>query len=92
MSKCVVIYGHSCRQAWSKRRFFSSCGTETDTPEKFAETPAQVSKLPELEAWQLYLVDWGYNTAAERERAAISPRIQLLSLGDDFAHATGTAA
>ncbi len=49
-------------------------------------------KLPDLEAWQLYLVDWGYNTAAERERAAINPRIQLLSLGDDFARATGTAA
>ena len=50
----------------------------------------QVCKLPELKAWQLYLVDWGYNTLAERERAAANPRIQLLSLGDSFARATGT--
>lgn len=50
----------------------------------------QVCKVPELEAWQLYLVDWGYNTPEERRRAEENPRIQLLSLGDSFAKATGT--
>ena len=36
-----------------------------------------------LEAWELYLVDWGYNTAAERERAARNPRIEVIAV-DDF--------
>ena len=40
---------------------------------------AQVSKVVELENWQLYLVDWGYNTEEERQRAAADPRITLLS-------------
>ena len=48
-----------------------------------AARTAQVSKLPELAAWKLYLVDWGYNTDAERRRAADDPRITLLSK-DDF--------
>ena len=39
----------------------------------------QVSKLQELEKWQLYLVDWGYNTSEERTRADADPRITLLS-------------
>ncbi len=39
----------------------------------------QVSKLPELQKWQLYLVDWGYNTSEERTRADADPRITLLS-------------
>ena len=51
----------------------------------------KVCKDPKLEAWQLYLVDWGYNTPEERQRAQDNPRIQLLSLGDSFAKATGTA-
>lgn len=40
-----------------------------------------------LEAVRLFLADWGYNTAAEREIAARNPRIQLLSLsqfGQEF--------
>ena len=51
--------------------------------------PLQVCKLPELEQWQLYLVDWGYNTQEERRRAEENPRITLLSL-DTLAAATGT--
>lgn len=51
----------------------------------------QVCKVPELEGWQLYLVDWGYNTAEERRRAEENPRITLLSL-DTLPQATGTAA
>lgn len=42
-----------------------------------------MSKVEELNQWQLYLVDWGYNTEAERRRAAADPRITLLSK-DDF--------
>ena len=37
-----------------------------------------VCKVPALAGWRLYLVDWGYNTPAERERAAGNPRIRLL--------------
>lgn len=39
----------------------------------------QVSKVAELNRWQLYLVDWGYNTEAERQRADADPRITLLT-------------
>ena len=41
-------------------------------------SPVQVSKVRELEHWQLYLVDWGYNTAAERKKAAQNSRINIL--------------
>ena len=46
---------------------------------------AQVSKVAELDKWQLYLVDWGYNTEAERRRADADPRITLLSKEDFLA-------
>lgn len=39
----------------------------------------QVCKVPELQDWQLYLVDWGYNTQEERERAAANPRISVVT-------------
>ncbi len=35
-------------------------------------------KVPELSGWALYLVDWGYNTAEERARAAANPRIEVV--------------
>ena len=44
-----------------------------------------MSKVAELDKWQLYLVDWGYNTEAERRRAAADPRITLLNKGDFLA-------
>lgn len=34
--------------------------------------------MPELQGWQLYLVDWGYNTKEEREHAAANPRIKVI--------------
>lgn len=46
---------------------------------------AQVSKVEELDKWQLYLVDWGYNTEAERRRAEADPRITLLNKEDFLA-------
>ena len=39
----------------------------------------QVCQVKELEHWQLYLVDWGYNTQQERERAASNPRIHVVN-------------
>ncbi len=39
-----------------------------------------VQQQADLEAVRLYLADWGYNTAIEREIAERNPRIQLLSL------------
>ncbi|PIA34243.1 hypothetical protein AQUCO_03800080v1 [Aquilegia coerulea] len=45
-------------------------------------TLKNVIKEPELDAWNLYLVNWGYNTQTEREEAASIPRIQVLELSD----------
>ncbi|XWS35799.1 hypothetical protein CRYUN_Cryun20dG0026900 [Craigia yunnanensis] len=45
-------------------------------------TLKNVIKEPELDGWNLYLGDWGYNTQKEREEAASIPRIQLLQLSD----------
>lgn len=44
------------------------------------KTLDKVKAVPELNDITLFLVDWGYNTAAERDRAAHDPRIHLLSL------------
>lgn len=41
---------------------------------------AQGSRQPEIDPWQLYLVDWGYNTAEERAAATANPRIQVVDL------------
>ena len=49
------------------------------------ERALQVSKVAELGKWHLYLVDWGYNTEAERQRASADPRITLLSKEDFLA-------
>lgn len=38
----------------------------------------QVCKDPSLDEWQLFLVDWGYNTSKERERASQTPRISVV--------------
>lgn len=45
-------------------------------------TLKNVIKEPELDAWNLYLVNWGYNTPKEREEAASIQRIQVLELSD----------
>jgi hypothetical protein len=39
----------------------------------------QVCKDPNLDDWQLFLVDWGYNTPRERERASQNPRIRVIT-------------
>lgn len=43
-------------------------------------TLEKVCKDPSLAHWKLYLVDWGYNTAKERERAAANPRITTINV------------
>ncbi|OIW01967.1 hypothetical protein TanjilG_11541 [Lupinus angustifolius] len=45
-------------------------------------TLKNVIKEPELDEWNLYLVDWGFNTEKERKAAAVNPRIQVLELSD----------
>lgn len=43
-------------------------------------TLEKVCKASDLDDWELYLVDWGYNTPAERERAAANPRIDVIGV------------
>jgi len=43
-------------------------------------TLEKVCADPSLSAWQLYLVDWGYNTEVERHAAAQNPRINVISV------------
>ncbi|GKA72361.1 hypothetical protein Tco_0778577 [Tanacetum coccineum] len=45
-------------------------------------TLKNVIKEPELDGWNLYLGDWGYNTQKEREEAATYSRIHMLQLSD----------
>ncbi|XP_061997642.1 uncharacterized protein LOC133715240 [Rosa rugosa] len=45
-------------------------------------TLKNVIREPELDGWNLYLGDWGYNTQKERDEAARIPRIQILQLSD----------
>jgi hypothetical protein len=57
----------------------------TQTPLLTAHTPTtlpnkQVSKEPATQDWQLFLVDWGYNTQRERESARANPRISVVGL------------
>ncbi|MCS6815151.1 MAG: HAD family hydrolase [Cyanobacteria bacterium] len=44
------------------------------------KTLLNIKQYPDLDAVQLFLADWGYNTAAERELAQRDDRIHLLSL------------
>jgi hypothetical protein len=43
----------------------------------------QVARLEELASWRLLLVDWGFNTAKERERARENARISVVGI-DEF--------
>ncbi|XP_057435666.1 uncharacterized protein LOC130728269 isoform X2 [Lotus japonicus] len=45
-------------------------------------TLKNVIKEPELDQWNLYLGNWGYNTRKEKEEAAAISRIQVLELSD----------
>ena len=43
-------------------------------------TLVKVTKCPGLEDWELFLVDWGYNTAEERAAAEADPRMRLVAV------------
>lgn len=47
--------------------------------DKFS-TLEKVSRLETLQAWELYLVDWGYNTRQERTKASNNERIKLIDI------------
>ncbi|KFM28808.1 hypothetical protein F751_6329 [Auxenochlorella protothecoides] len=58
-------------------------GTQYHFVEDKALTLHKASAMPQLAHWNLYLVDWGYNTQEEREVVRRQDRIKLISL-DDF--------
>ncbi|XP_027188834.1 uncharacterized protein [Cicer arietinum] len=45
-------------------------------------TLKNVIKDPELDKWNLYLGNWGYNTAQEKEEAEAISRIRVIELSD----------
>lgn len=45
-------------------------------------TLEKVAKLEQLRHWHLLLVDWGYNTAKERERAEENDRIKVIDIAE----------
>ena len=68
-----------------KTEVLKTLGVDGSNPRKiFVEdklsTLEKVCKADGLDDWELFLVDWGYNTAAERERAAANPRITVIGV------------
>eukprot|EP00241_Pyramimonas_parkeae_P012464 CAMPEP_0114246426 /NCGR_PEP_ID=MMETSP0058-20121206/12454_1 /TAXON_ID=36894 /ORGANISM="Pyramimonas parkeae, CCMP726" /LENGTH=264 /DNA_ID=CAMNT_0001359607 /DNA_START=239 /DNA_END=1033 /DNA_ORIENTATION=+ len=57
-------------------------GAELHFVEDKLSTLEKVLKDPGLDKWNLYLVDWGYNTASERKWAEDNPRIRLISIAE----------
>lgn len=37
-------------------------------------------QVPSLNNWELYLVDWGYNTPQERDEAEQHPRVKVINV------------
>jgi phosphoglycolate phosphatase-like HAD superfamily hydrolase len=63
-------------------------GSECHFVEDKLSTLEKVSSLPHMEHWNLYLVDWGYNTVAERERAKRNERIRVITV-EEFQQLAG---
>ncbi|KAI3437958.1 hypothetical protein D9Q98_000402 [Chlorella vulgaris] len=55
-------------------------------------TLEKVAKMSSLEQYQLFLVDWGYNTEPERQRAQACDRIQVVDIEQFSQLARGKAA
>lgn len=79
------IFGKECKQP--KHQIIRQLiGVTSKTPfslwfvEDRLKTLQLVQQQADLESVRLYLADWGYNTAAERETANRHSRIRLLSL------------
>lgn len=68
------------------QQLLSKPGPATAPP----RTAAQVAKVPSLQQYQLYLVDWGYNTEPERQRAAAHGRIAVID-ATEFSRIAGVA-
>lgn len=64
-------------------------GTMHGRLHRVCDAGGQVAKQPECDKWKLFLVDWGYNTPKERERAAANPRIEVIDLSRFAALAGG---
>uniref|UniRef100_A0A0D9WR14 Uncharacterized protein n=1 Tax=Leersia perrieri TaxID=77586 RepID=A0A0D9WR14_9ORYZ len=61
---------------WKKSKFDICLGFVEDR----LATLKNVIKEPALDQWNLYLVNWGYNTQKEREKAEGISRIQVIDL------------
>ena len=75
-------------EALAERRRRQSALRFIAGPPAPTECPLQVAKLDSLRPYNLYLVDWGYNTAEERARAAANQRIEVVG-ADRFAQLAG---
>ncbi len=81
------IIGKECKypKHQTLRRLLEECPTEGATlwfVEDRLKTLQSVQQQPDLNEVKLYLADWGYNTAAQRESARHTSRIKLLSLAE----------
>lgn len=81
------IFGKECKQP-KYQIIRKLIGVTSQTPfslwfvEDRLKTLQLVQQQADLESVRLYLADWGYNTAIERETADHHPRIRLLSLSE----------
>ncbi|KVH89057.1 hypothetical protein Ccrd_008930 [Cynara cardunculus var. scolymus] len=76
----VDLFG-KVRDEWMEKDLATWVGANSFVEDRLA-TLKNVIKEPELNGWNLYLGDWGYNTQKEREEAATYSRIQILQLSD----------
>ena len=75
------IFGKGCKRP--KHQILREVGASVKTIwfiEDRLKTLQSVQQQSDLQQVKLYLADWGYNTAAQRESARNHPGIQLLSL------------
>ena len=61
------------------RKQHSECTCSHFVEDKIS-TLQKVIKVPELDDLNLYLVDWGYNTKAEKDEAQQSDRMELIDV------------
>jgi hypothetical protein len=57
-------------------------GCEYHFVEDKYSTLEKVCAVPGLGHWNLYLVDWGYNTGEERAAAAANPRVRVIDAAE----------
>lgn len=74
--------------AWEGRRTIAQASQLGSRPPSCH--PVQVAKLESVAQYHLYLVDWGYNTAEERQRAAANDRIEVVDI-KRFAELAGSS-